>query len=117
MSPKNQMKKVLIGRPLSVCSFLRLQPELDQAADGFGAGNIVCSCPCIEARNRLRLKARGDRLAEFRAGRPPHPLFVYSFVLLGHEYLCTRKASRGEAVNFRPGSNPSHNGDESNGQG
>jgi hypothetical protein len=43
--------------------FLRLEPEVDQAADGFGAGGGVglTGCPSINIRNEFVGKADGPR--------------------------------------------------------
>jgi hypothetical protein len=44
-------------------SFLRLEPELDQAADGFGATGVMILAPRINLLGQSRRKADGtDRI-------------------------------------------------------
>lgn len=50
-------------------SLLRLQPDLDQTADGLRARDVVLFRPFSNSLNSLGLEARGNGLAEPYAGR------------------------------------------------
>ena len=55
-----------------------LQPQLDQAADGFGAGDALRRSPRIDVRSDiLRQSDCGNRIDAARTFRPATRLFVY----------------------------------------
>jgi len=64
-------------------SFLRLEPELDQAADGFGAWGSVflLSCPGYNFCRYLRREPGGHR-GVMTGGRPPSRFFVCRYCFL-----------------------------------
>ncbi len=79
------------------------QPKLDQAADGFRAGNIIRRGPSFDGDNSFRIKPGRDRLRIPLTRRPAFGLSAHSFDLLGHFALCTKCGPKGsgEAASFR----------------
>jgi hypothetical protein len=77
-------------------SRLRLQPQLDQAADGFGAGRfVILRCdPSIDCRYLLIMHSNNLRLADTRRGRSSSFLWYHGF--LSHKTMVSEKKAGGK---------------------
>jgi hypothetical protein len=68
--------------------FLRShQPDLDQAAESFGAGHAIRRCPHIDVRNSAGLKFGLEAFAVLRTGRSPSEFCIYNFRLRRRGHL------------------------------
>src|SRR5258708_7515459 len=78
-------------------SFLRLEPELDQEADGHSKRWMIrlLFCPSLDRVLKLVGHANADHRRSARR-RPPAPFLIIVYSLL-HKYTIIVKWSRGEA--------------------
>src|SRR6266436_5329418 len=75
-SSSYQPVRIFHAEPPSRSSFLRLEPQLDQAADGFGTrGNIVLGPPLVDRRQLQIVPAHADLGAPSGGRRPAAFLF------------------------------------------
>ncbi len=94
-----------LGLQRGAGSLLHPQPELDQAADGLGAGCIVRRSPrCDRCSGLGRNTSRDERI--LTGCGPASGFFVHGYWLL-HNIRIHKKQAEGKGSVFRPDSNPS----------